>query len=190
MIRPILKVPAPELETRCVAAPWQGDASPAMNDLIGDLWDTMHAQYCFHCGRIQEDPRRAAPCDCWKPLIGVGLSANQIGVLQRVCVVDVTGLRCALVNPFLIKSKGKQVENEICFSQPGVRVPVLRATKIKVGAVVYYPYQEEKGHVLAWEVRQVEMQFVDKQARVVLHEMDHLDGVLIGRKANVAVATK
>ena len=101
---------------------------------------------------------------------GVGLAANQIGVLQRVLVVDVpedetTRRRCALVNPVLDQRAGGEVGEEGCLSIPGIYEDVRRAERVRVRAL------DEHGQPLEF----VAEGFL---ARALQHEVDHLDGVL------------
>jgi peptide deformylase len=101
--------------------------------------------------------------------LGVGLAATQLGVLHRVLVYraypedPVT----ALVNPVLEwTSEELELGEEGCLSLPGVHVEVERALRVRVRA------QDETG-----EPREVEAEGLE--ARVIQHEIDHLDGVLI-----------
>ena len=100
---------------------------------------------------------------------GVGLAATQVGVLQRLFVFqardeeDVT----AIVNPEITKrSDGVAVADEGCLSLQGVLVPVERALDVTV-----------EGQDLAGAPLRLELDEMD--ARVVQHEIDHLDGVLM-----------
>ena len=100
---------------------------------------------------------------------GVGLAATQVGVLQRLFVFqardeeDVT----AIVNPQITKrSDGVAVADEGCLSLQGVLVPVERALDVTV-----------EGQDLAGAPLRLELDEMD--ARVVQHEIDHLDGVLM-----------
>ena len=68
---------------------------------------------------------------------GVGLAANQVGVAQRVFVVDVphedgTRDRFAVVNPVLGEKKGKQKDDEGCLSMPGITEPVDRSRVVRL----------------------------------------------------------
>lgn len=99
---------------------------------------------------------------------GVGLAATQIGLIHRLIVyaVDEHDPR-ALVNPEIVaRSKETEVAEEGCLSVPGGRVPVERAVEITVRA------QDVTGQPL-------EFSTIDFEARVIQHEVDHLDGVLI-----------
>jgi peptide deformylase len=101
--------------------------------------------------------------------IGVGLAATQLGVMHRVLVYKVgeDGLLAALVNPEL-EWVGNDVEEaeEGCLSLPGVHVDVERPVRVRVRA------RDEHGEPLVIEASGLE-------ARVIQHEIDHLDGVLI-----------
>jgi peptide deformylase len=101
--------------------------------------------------------------------LGVGLAANQVGVLHRVLVYRVHPQApvSALVNP-QIEWSGKEAEilEEGCLSLPAVHVDVERPVYIRVRA------QDENGDPVTVEASGLE-------ARVIQHEMDHLDGVLV-----------
>ena len=101
--------------------------------------------------------------------LGVGLAAPQVGVLHRVLVYRVQHQApvAALVNPE-IEWKGKELESieEGCLSLPGVLVDVERPVHVRVRAL------DEQGDPLLIEASGLE-------ARVIQHEIDHLDGVLI-----------
>jgi peptide deformylase len=101
--------------------------------------------------------------------LGVGLAATQVGVMHRVLVYRVHPQSpvAALVNPELEWS-GKEVESleEGCLSLPGVQVDVERPVHVRVRA------RDEHGEPVVVEASGLE-------ARVIQHEMDHLDGVLV-----------
>jgi peptide deformylase len=100
---------------------------------------------------------------------GIGLAATQVGILHRVLVyrVEPDSPVNALVNPELEwSSKDKEWAEEGCLSLPAVHVDVERAIHVRVRA------QDEHGEELLVEASGLE-------ARVIQHEMDHLDGVLI-----------
>jgi peptide deformylase len=108
--------------------------------------------------------------DTMKAYRGVGLAAPQVGVAQRVFVVDVPvmdepNLRLAIVNPVLEARSGKETAEEGCLSMPGIYEDVTRAAELRLRAF------DEHGR--AYEKR-VDGYF----ARAVQHEADHLDGVL------------
>jgi peptide deformylase len=101
--------------------------------------------------------------------LGVGLAAPQLGVSQRVLVYRVgpDAPVIVLANPEVEwKSKESEVLDEGCLSIPGVVVDVERPVHVRVSAV------DEQG-----EDRTVEASGLE--ARVIQHEIDHLDGVLI-----------
>ena len=100
---------------------------------------------------------------------GVGLAATQVGVLQRLFVFqqaeadEVT----AIVNPEItVKTEETEVADEGCLSLQGVLVPVERAVAVTI-----------EGQNLRGEPLRLELEEMD--ARVVQHELDHLDGVLM-----------
>jgi peptide deformylase len=102
---------------------------------------------------------------------GVGLAAPQVGVLRRVLVYQVSeeGPVVALVNPRLARSSDEQESaDEGCLSlgAASVVVPVPRSTAVTIEAVT--PGGEE-----------VTVEADGLEARVIQHELDHLDGVLI-----------
>jgi peptide deformylase len=101
--------------------------------------------------------------------LGVGLAATQVGVLHRVLVYRVQQQApvAALVNPELEWS-GRELETmeEGCLSLPGVLVDVERPIHVRVRAL------DEHGDPITVEASGLE-------ARVIQHEVDHLDGVLI-----------
>ena len=101
--------------------------------------------------------------------IGVGLAATQLGVMHRVLVYKVgeDGLLAAVVNPEL-EWAGDDIEEaeEGCLSLPGVHVDVERPVRVRVRA------RDEHGDKVVIEASGLE-------ARVIQHEMDHLDGLLI-----------
>ena len=101
---------------------------------------------------------------------GVGLAANQVGVLQRVLIVDVPReegprQRYVLVNPVIEKRAGTIKGEEGCLSIPGIWEEVTRAKKIVVSAL------DERG-------KPIQIEAEDYLARAIQHEVDHLDGVL------------
>jgi peptide deformylase len=100
---------------------------------------------------------------------GVGLAAPQLGISQRLLVYRVgpDAPPIALANPEIEwKSKDQEIFDEGCLSIPGITVDVERPVHVRVRAV------DEEG-----EMRMVEASGLE--ARVIQHEMDHLDGVLI-----------
>lgn len=100
---------------------------------------------------------------------GLGLAAPQVGVLRRVCIVEYDDNFFELINPVLVHSEGKCVDNEGCLSVPGFRGLVERPQKIDI--IYFDRFGEQKS-----------FHAEDYFARVFLHEMDHLDGVLFSDK--------
>lgn len=128
---------------------------PVLHNLLDDMLETM----------------RDAP--------GVGLAAPQIGVGLRVAVVeypedeedpDNTKRVYELINPEIIKQKGSDIGQEGCLSIPGLAADVDRPTYVLVKA------QDRNG-------KEIRIKAYDWLARVFLHEIDHLHGVLMTDKA-------
>lgn len=99
---------------------------------------------------------------------GLGLAAPQVGVSMRILIYDVNegdGLR-VLINPKILSMSGEQTEpKEGCLSIPGLQGVVKRANEIRVRGY------DERNRPVARRVKGLE-------ARVIQHEIDHLDGIL------------
>ena len=140
---------------RTVGDPVLGEVCKEVKDvnlrtklLIGDMLDTMYDAN------------------------GVGLAAPQVGVLKRICVVDVSpegDEPIVLINPVLLESSGEQTGSEGCLSIPGKCGEVTRPNYVKVKA--FDENMQER--ILEGE---------GLKARAFLHEMDHLDGHLYSEK--------
>ncbi|MBO6089344.1 MAG: peptide deformylase [Lachnospiraceae bacterium] len=96
---------------------------------------------------------------------GVGLAAPQVGVRKRIAVVDVGEGPVVLINPEVVYTEGEQTGNEGCLSVPGKCGQVTRPMKVRV---------KTRNIDFEWEEIEGEELF----ARAMLHEMDHLDGIL------------
>jgi peptide deformylase len=164
-LRPILKYPDPKLKQKA-------EPVKAVNDEIRSLVDDM------------AETMYAAP--------GVGLAANQVGVLLRVFVIDIAAedepseLR-VFINPEITATAGTQTWEEGCLSFPGVTEEIRRAERVRVKALDRdgKPFELEAEGLLAVAIQ---------------HENDHLDGVvmldklsavkrrLVGRKLSRAKA--
>ncbi len=143
-ILPIIKAPDPLLRVKSKNILEIGDSEIK---LLNDMLDTMYA----------------AP--------GVGLSAIQVGVPQRMIVVDtsrdnkISNLK--MINPEIIwESEEIQLNDEGCLSFPEQFVEVMRSKEIKVKYI-----DENKKTKLS--------NFSDFQAVIIQHEIDHLDGNLL-----------
>lgn len=105
---------------------------------------------------------------------GIGLAAPQVGVSTRLIVIAPDDMKpLALINPRIIKTEGEQVGQEGCLSIPGLYGDVLRSSYIEVEAV------DRRGNLITLELEGL-------PARVVQHEVDHLDGVLFTDKVDPA----
>lgn len=121
---------------------------PYLRELAQDLIDTLHAAN------------------------GMGLAAQQIGVVLRMCIVELPeddeeapGWRFVLVNPEVIKAEGEVEAAEGCLSFPGYVADIVRAERVVVRA------QDLEGKTFRVKGRGL-------LARALQHEIDHLDGVL------------
>lgn len=96
---------------------------------------------------------------------GVGLAAPQVGILRRVCVIDVGEGPIELINPVITSMRGKQRAVEGCLSAPGQWGYVTRPAKVKVTALNRYG-------------KEVKYEGTELLARAFCHEIDHLNGVI------------
>jgi peptide deformylase len=143
MIYPIVKFGNPVLER---PAETVTVFDKALEKLIEDMFESMYEAH------------------------GVGLAAPQIGIGQRIAVVDITfkedpKAKLVLINPEIIHTSGKHTQSEGCLSIPDFRDNVTRPGKVTVRA------QDVHGKV-------VELTGEDLLARAFLHETDHLNGKL------------
>ena len=144
MIYPIVKYGHPVLEQRGTDV--VNFATPELQKLIEDMFESMYAAK------------------------GVGLAAPQIGIGQRLAVIDTSAgedpaAKIVLINPEIIHVEGSQKSEEGCLSIPTFREQVNRPQKVTVQA------QDAMGE-------QFEMAGEDLLARAFLHETDHLNGKL------------
>jgi peptide deformylase len=140
---PIRIFPDPVLRVKC---PPVERFDEELRKLVEDMTQTMHE----------------AP--------GVGLAAPQVGVEQRLAVVDLSvgedpEQLFVFVNPVILQEEGKETAVEGCLSIPNITDKVTRPYRIKVAA------QNLEGEAF-------EMDAEDWLARAICHEVDHLDGVL------------
>jgi peptide deformylase len=101
---------------------------------------------------------------------GVGLSAPQVGVNERILVIDCSGgsdrnQQIALINPVIVNTSGEQKGQEGCLSFPGLFAEIVRPNVVAV-----------KGTNL--EGQEIQLEGEGLLARALHHEIDHLDGVL------------
>lgn len=143
-VRPIILWPDPRLKQRCFAVE---DFDPALEALAQDLLDTMYASK------------------------GRGLAGPQVGVLQRVFVMD-AGWKDGdpnpqvLINPDILSMSDLRATGpESCLSIPGISLEVSRATSLR----------------LRWTTldrKMAEQEFTGFAAIIAQHEFDHLDGIV------------
>jgi peptide deformylase len=104
---------------------------------------------------------------------GIGLAANQIGELKKLVVIDIGDGLIKLVNPKIIRREGNEVCTEACLSIPHMQGEVARPSSVTVKAI------DEEG-------KHFEMEGTGLLARVLQHEIDHLNGRLfIDRACNL-----
>jgi peptide deformylase len=99
---------------------------------------------------------------------GIGLAAPQVGVSLRLIVIDPSPDRrtpVILVNPKIVNTSGRYADDEGCLSLPGVMAEVNRSERLKV------EYETLSG-------KRDSLEASGLSARVVQHEIDHLDGRL------------
>lgn len=143
MIRPILTYPDPELKKKSAPVTIINDS---VRQLVEDMVETMYD----------------AP--------GVGLAAPQIGVQQRVIIIDIAGSDepphlIAAINPVIVHAEGETFEEEGCLSVPKYAANVRRHAKIVVKGL------NVDGNETTWRADGL-------LAVAFQHEIDHLDGIL------------
>ena len=121
------------------------EMTPRTKDLIGDMIETMYHEN------------------------GVGLAAPQVGILKRICVIDVGEGPFVFINPEIIECSGEQTGEEGCLSVPGKSGVVTRPNYVKARA-----YDEN--------MELFEIEGTELFARAMCHEFDHLDGHLYVEK--------
>ena len=103
---------------------------------------------------------------------GCGLAAPQVGISKRFLIYDAGNGPTVVVNPVIIKERGEQFEpSEGCLSLPRIKARIRRPNVISVKA------QDINGNELF--IRATEL-----EARILCHEIDHLDGILITDRAS------
>ena len=114
-----------------------------IRELLDDMLETMHAAN------------------------GVGISAVQVGILKRLVVIDIYdgNKPLKLVNPVIVKTKGKQEVEEGCLSFPNEFGKVVRPMEVTVKA------KDENG-------KDITIKGKELLAQALVHELDHLDGKL------------
>ncbi len=96
---------------------------------------------------------------------GCGLAAVQVGILKRICVVELDDKVYEFINPVIIEKSGEQFEQEGCLSIPGVYDTTCRPMEVTVRA------QDRNGETYT-------VSGSGLLARAFCHEIDHLDGIL------------
>jgi len=155
MNREIIKYPNPILRKKCEEVE---KITPEIKKLIDDMIETM------------------------KKNDGVGLAAPQVGELKRIIAVHLVKERTSeekveveprvFINPKIVKkSKEDELEEEGCLSFPGLWLKIKRAKEVEVEAL------NEKGEKIHLKAQAL-------PARILQHEIDHLDGILFVDRIN------
>ena len=97
--------------------------------------------------------------------MGVGLAAPQVGILKRIVVIDVGDGPIVMINPEILETSGSQTGLEGCLSVPGKTGEVTRPNYAKVKA-------------LNENMEEIIVEGEELLARCLLHEIDHLDGIM------------
>ncbi|MBO5153841.1 MAG: peptide deformylase [Eubacterium sp.] len=121
------------------------EMTPRIKELIEDMLDTMY------------------------DACGVGLAGPQVGVLKRLCVIDVGEGPIVLINPVILSTDGEQTGDEGCLSLPGKAGQVTRPNHVVVRA-------------LDENMQERELEGEGLLARAFCHEIDHLDGHMYTEK--------
>ena len=100
---------------------------------------------------------------------GVGLAAPQVGVMRRVCVINVGDGPIVFVNPEIIETEGEQEVQEGCLSCPNQFGIIRRPMRVKAR------FQDVNGETC-------ELEGEELLAQAMCHEFDHLDGILFKTK--------
>jgi peptide deformylase len=143
-IKKIINYPAEILEQPCRAV---RKFDRKLGRLLDDMYDTM----------IEHD--------------GVGLAAPQIGIDERIAIVDIDDESgtIEMINPRIVEASGEQTGPEGCLSFPGLYGEVTRPNYVKIEAF------NRKGRKYTLEAEEF-------LARALQHEIDHLDGILFTSK--------
>ena len=146
MLRKIVMYGDPVLTTVCEPVPEKKFGTQELQQLVEDMFETMYEAE------------------------GVGLAAPQIGITERLTVIDCTGgegddQKHILINPEIIATEGSQLGIEGCLSIPTFKEKVERPMNVKIRA------RNVDGI-------QIELEGRELLARVICHENDHLNGIL------------
>ena len=120
-----------------------GKILPSLKKLTGNMIETMHAHN------------------------GVGIAANQVGSLQRVCIIQTPEMEepMVLINPEITKREGEREVVEGCLSIPGYRGTVKRSVRVRARA-------------LGLDGKVIRINADELLAQALEHETDHLNGIL------------
>lgn len=146
---------------------------------IREMGDEILGKKCKEVTQVTDRTREliADMFDTMYEAEGVGLAAPQVGILKRLFVVDTTGEDPhVFINPVIIETSGEQTGQEGCLSVPGKRGIVTRPNHVVVEA-----FDEN--------MKKFRLEGDELLARAILHENDHLDGVLYVSKVEGELET-
>lgn len=130
--------------------------------------DPMLRRKAAHVREVTPDLRRVIDdmVETMYHQAGIGLAAPQVGIPYRLLVMDDgKGGARALINPVITSRSGSVVSEEGCLSLPGIFADIERSESVTV-------------HATDENDRSFDLEAAGMQARVIQHEMDHLEGVL------------
>ncbi|MBA2123774.1 peptide deformylase [bacterium Unc6] len=102
---------------------------------------------------------------------GIGLAANQVGIPKRIIIVMDNQNLVEIINPEIERTTGEETAEEGCISLPGEAWKIKRAKKITV-------------HGINVRGRKIKIKAEGLLARIIQHEIDHLNGILIKDRAS------
>ena len=111
---------------------------------------------------------------------GVGLAAPQVGISKQILIAspqNKPGTETVICNPIIEEARGSQIGPEGCLSFPGIFAEIPRAQWIRLR------YQTRTGKTVVAEIE-------DFFARIIQHEMDHLNGILLIDRVNLIAREK
>ncbi|MCQ2552164.1 MAG: peptide deformylase [Clostridia bacterium] len=138
----------------------------ALRTIVNSTEDVLHKK-CKEVPEVTDKTRELLDdlVETMRAANGVGLAAPQVGILRRICVIEVPEdpKTYELINPEIIFKEGDQYGEEGCLSVPGLCGDVHRPKKVKVKCL------DRNGKEVIYEGK-------DLLARAFCHEIDHLDG--------------
>lgn len=97
---------------------------------------------------------------------GIGLAAPQVGISKRLFICEISDKKISIMNPTIKNARGETEMEEGCLSLPGIKASIIRKRSLCLSGYDF------NGH-------KIDLAMTDLWARVVQHELDHLNGILI-----------